>query len=303
MKEWLLSEEKNKVGRPKLADDSIINKARISICVSLLVCAILCISFIGIVKGESPAKMLYSVSFEKILGKIENSNGFSVKNYYIKNDYVMNITPSRKVQSYQANYKYTLYKLVKNNWIEKKSDVIKKDKKNFKIKIKSSKNKNITWKIKLQVINGSKVNKSYAPAGWQFMNSDEKTSKYAYNVFTVKGYYSPVPNSETDKISTNKINVVTKKNNPRVFILTTPINVDVKTSYTDGNKVIKLKKQTVNEETKIYIPNLARATNVTFKIYANNIKEYKNDNWSISEDGKYIKNTYLLKPESAYTNK
>ena len=303
MKEWLLSDEKSKVGRPRLASDSIINKARVYICLSLLVCIILSISFIGIIKGETPIKMLYSITFEKIYGKIENSNGFSVTDYYIKNNYIMSITPSKKVKSYQADYKYTLYKLVNNNWIEKESNIIKNSTNNFKIKINSAKNKNVTWKIKLQIINGAKVDKSYAPSGWQFMDSEKKTLKYAFNIFTVKGYYSPVPNKENKEKNKSKIRVITKKNDPRTFIIKTPVEVSVKISYTDGTKLIKLKQIVVNKEKTVTIPNLNKATLVTFKIYGDNVKEYKNDSWTLSEDNKYIKNTYLLKPEEAYKNK
>ncbi len=305
MKEWLLSDDgKNKVGRPKLADNSILNKARISICVCFLICIILSISFVGVIRKKSPLKLLYSVTFEKIFGTIENKNGFSVNEYYKENDYVMEIKPSSMVESYQGDYKYTLYKLANNQWVEEENNIIKKGTKSFKINIKSVCNKNITWKIKLQITNGSKIQKSFAPASWQFMDSEDTSSKYAYKVFTVKGYYSPVSNDELKDAKKNnkKIIINTKKNDPRTFIINTPINVKVKVSYTDLNKTIKLKDIEIMDEGKITIPNLSKISNVTFKIYADGIDHYKLDNWNLSEDKTYITNTYLLKPEAAYKN-
>ncbi len=305
MKEWLLTEDgKNKVGRPKLADSKILNKARISICACFVICIILFISFVGTMKNEAPLKFFYSATFEKIFGTIENKNGFLVNEYYKKNDYVMEIKPSSMVESYQGSYKYTLYKLEDNEWVEKESKTIKKDAKSFNINIKSACNKNVTWKIKLQITNGSKIQKSFAPASWKFMDSESTSSKYAYKVFTVKGYYSPISNDELKdaKKNNNKIMISTNKNDPRTFIINTPIKIKVKVSYTDLNKVIKLKDIEITDEEKITIPNLSKISNVTFKIYADDIGSYKLDNWSLSENNKYITNTYLLKPEAAYKN-
>lgn len=305
MKEWLLSDEgKNKVGRPKLADNSILNKARISICVCFAICIILSISFVGVIKGESPLKLLYSATFEKIFGAIENKNGFYVNEYYDKSDYVLEIKPSSLVESYQGSYKYTIYKLIDNEWIEEKSKTIKKGTKSFKVNIKSVCNKNVTWKIKIQIINSSKIQKSFAPATWKFMDSEDSSSKYAYKIFTVKGYYSPISNDELKnaKNKNEKIIINTNKDDPRTFIINTPIKINVKVSYTDLNKIIKLKDIKIDEEGKITIPNLSKISSVTFKIYADNIEHYKLENWNISEDNTYISNTYLLKPEAAYKN-
>lgn len=305
MKEWLLSDEtKNKVGRPKLANDSILNKARISIGICLFICAILSVSFIGVIKGQSPLKLLYSMSFEKIFGVIENKDGFMVNEYYNDNDFVMEIKPSATVESYQGSYKYTLYKLTNNEWVEQKSVTTKKGVKSFKINIKSVQNTNVTWKIKLQITNGSKIDKSFAPASWQFMDDDDDALKYAYKVFTVKGYYSPIPNDELKdaKKSSDKIVINTKKNAPRTFIINTPIEVKVKVSYTDLNKTIKLKEISIKDKGEITIPNLSKASNVTFKIYADNIKNYKLNSWDLSTNEECISKTYLLKPEAAYDN-
>lgn len=305
MKEWLLSDDaKNKVGRPKLADNSILNKAKISICVCFLICIVLSISFVGVIRDESPLKLLYSVTFEKVFGTIENKNGFLVNEYYKDNDYVMEVKPSSNVESYQGNYKYTLYKLADNQWVEEENKTIKKGTKSFKINIKSACNKNVTWKIKLQITNGSKIQKSFAPASWQFVDSEDQYSKYAYKVFTVKGYYSPIPNDELKiaKKNNNKITINTKKNNPRTFIINTPIKVKLKVSYTDLNKTIKLKSIEITDKGKITIPNLSKISNVTFKIYADDVDRYKLDNWSLSENKTHITNTYLLKPEAAYKN-
>ena len=44
MKEWLLKDEKNKVGRPKLANDEVLKKAKISIAIGLIISFILIIT-------------------------------------------------------------------------------------------------------------------------------------------------------------------------------------------------------------------------------------------------------------------
>ena len=304
MKEWLLKEDdKYKVGRPKLANSRALKTAHISIGVSLCLCFILFLSFIANIKGESPLNLAYKISFEKMFGAIENKNGFIAKEYYDKNsNYVMELKTSNKVDSYQASYKYTLYRLSNNEWKEYKTKEIKKGTKSFKIKIASLKNKNVTWKIKLQVVNGSYVDKSFAPGGWQFTDSKENDQKYASYVFTVKGYYSPITLSEVKeaKKNTDKIRIETNKNNPRIFIFKTPVEVKVQVTYTDSSKKIKMKPVVVTNEEQFKIPNLSRLSQVTFKVYGSNLDNKKLSNWTLSEDNTYIANTYLLKPESAY---
>lgn len=304
MKEWLLKDDdKYKVGRPKLADNSALKRARISIGISLCLCFILFLSFVGTIKKISPVKLAYSITFEKMFGALENKNGFITKESYDKNDnYVMEIKTSDKVDSYQGSYKYTLYRLVNNEWKEYKSKQIKKGTKSFKVRVKSLKNKNVTWKIKLQITNASYIDKSYAPGGWQFTDSDDATQKYASYIFTVKGYYSPVTLNEIKeaKKSTNKITIETKKGSPRTFILKTPEEVKVQVTYTDSSKKIKLKTKTVATTSEFKIPNLSRLSQVTFKVYGNNLDTKKLSNWTLSDDNTYITNTYLLKPENAY---
>ena len=51
-----------------------------------------------------------------------------------------------------------------NTQEEKETKEIEKGTKNFRIKINSLKNENKTWKIKLQIINASKISETYEPA-------------------------------------------------------------------------------------------------------------------------------------------
>ena len=62
MREWLLKEEeeKNKVGRPRLAREEALKKARISIIISVVLIFTLLISFLSIVKKESPLNVINS---------------------------------------------------------------------------------------------------------------------------------------------------------------------------------------------------------------------------------------------------
>lgn len=310
MKEWLLKEEKNKVGRPKLANEDILKKARISIVLSLLLCFLLTFSFVSILKETSPIDLAYHLTFEKIFGAIENKNGFIVK-YKYNNDsnYVIDFSVSSSVDSYSGNYKYTLYEMNGNNWKEKETKEFEKGTDSFKVTVDSLKNQNKTWKIKLQITNASKITESYAPSGWSFVNAKENENMYAYKIFTVKGYYSPVMLDEIKeaKKSPEKITVETKKNTPRSFILNLPKDnsYDVKVSYTDVNsKNIILSNDKGINDTKIYsVPNLNKSTLVTFKIYSSNISDLKLSNWKeeIDKNEKtYITNTYVLKPENAY---
>ena len=90
MKEWLLKDEKNKVGRPRLANDEVLKKAKISIAIGLIISFILMFSFFSILKGTTPTKYAYSLTLEKLFGELTNKNGFIVNDYYDDNDdYVM----------------------------------------------------------------------------------------------------------------------------------------------------------------------------------------------------------------------
>lgn len=310
MKQWLLKDEKNKVGRPKLANEEVIKKAKMTLCFSLFLCVLLCFYFAGEVTGKDPLKLAYSVSLEKVFGAIENKNGFVVKeNYNKNNDYVMEINVPSSVDNYSGSYKYTLYEMKNDSWEEKETKEIKEGTSSFKIVINSLKNKNKTWKIKLQIINGSKIEKSYAPYGWNFVDAEENENMYTYKVFTVKGYYSPIEQGEIKEAnkSDNKVTLNTKKNEPRSFILNLPSDntYDVVVKYTDVNsKSITLANDKNITESKVYsIPNLDRTTLVTFKVYGDNIKKLKLSNWKAETDSKgntYITNTYILKPEKAY---
>lgn len=310
MKQWLLKEEKNKVGRPKLANDEVIKKAKITLCFSLFLCVLLSFYFAGEVTGKDPLKIAYSVSLEKVFGALENKNGFIVKESYDKNNnYVMEINIPSSVDNYSGSYKYTLYEMKNDSWEEKETKEIKEGTSSFKIVINSLKNQNKTWKIKLQIINGSKIEKSYAPYGWNFVDAEENENMYTYKVFTVKGYYSPIEQGEIKEAnnSDNKVTLNTKKNEPRLFILNLPSDntYDVVVKYTDVNsKSITLANDKGITGSKVYsIPNLDKATLVTFKVYGDNVKTLKLSNWKEETDSKgntYITNTYILKPEKAY---
>ena len=78
MKEWLLKDEKNKVGRPRLANDEVLKKAKISIAIGLIISFILMFSFFSILKGTTPTKYAYSLTLEKLFGELTNKNGFIV---------------------------------------------------------------------------------------------------------------------------------------------------------------------------------------------------------------------------------
>ncbi len=130
MKEWLLKEEpKNKVGRPKLANDKVVKKARVLIVISLVICFILSFGFISVLNNVNPFRYAYSLTFEKLFGSLQNQNGFLIKEGYdSQNNYVMEVKPSSQVNSYSGSYKYVLYKLSQSEWKEVKKeefDVIK----------------------------------------------------------------------------------------------------------------------------------------------------------------------------------
>ncbi len=310
MKEWLLKEEKNKVGRPKLADVDAIKKSKKMIVLSLLLCLVLSFFLIDIVTGKSPLKTIYHLTLEKTFGALENKDGFMVNYKYDDNhDYVMEFKVPNSVSNYSGGYKYSLYEMTKNEWELKKVKEYDSNTKSFKIKINSVKNQNKTWKIKLEITNAAKIDKSYAPSGWNFNDGEKNSDKYAYKVFTVKGYYSPVLNEEIKeaKKSKGKIVVSTLKENPRNFTVTLPDNNIYKiiVKYTDvSNKNVMLKTfdNAVNK-INVVVPNVNKSTKVTFMIYGNNIKKLKLSNWKYKKDNNkkaYITNSYILKPENTY---
>lgn len=311
-KEWLLKDEKAKVGRPKLASDETLIKAKISILTSLIICFCMGFVFISKFKGVSPAEFAYSLTISKLNGSVvKSTTGFTVKESYDKNsDYVMELTPSDKVKSYQGGYKYILYKLEGSKWIKKDEQIFKKDTKEIKLKVPSEKNKNATYKINLYITNAAKINKSFAPYSWKFVDSSKQEEKYTYKVFTVKGYYSPISAAEiieAKKNSKTKAVVTTKKGAPREFIINVPeVKYDVEVFYTDesGKKVSACKEKEKTGTIKCKIPNLNRISNVSIKIWiASDIEKYKLSNWKLKtgkDKLKYITNTYLLKPEKTY---
>ena len=110
MKNWLLKEEeKGKVGRPRLADDAMVKKAYILIAFCLVTCFILGFSFICIMRNVKPLEYAYSLTFEKLIGTIQNKNGFIVNESYDKeNNFVMEIKTTPTVDSHSGGYKYVL---------------------------------------------------------------------------------------------------------------------------------------------------------------------------------------------------
>lgn len=306
MKEWLLKDEKNKVGRPRLANDEVLKKAKISIAIGLIISFVLMFSFFSILKGTTPTKYAYSLTLEKLFGELTNKNGFIVSDYYDKNDdYVMEFKVPDVIYNYSGSYKYTLYELNNNEWKEKDSKTIDKEERSFKIKVKSLKNQNKTWKIKLQIINATNIKEAYNPSSWQFNDSKNTKDMYTYKVFTVKGYYSPVLKEELKeaKKSNNKITIDTKKEDPRSFIVNLNDGVyKVVVKYTDtaSKEVLLANDKEVSGIKEYVIPGLDRSTKVVFKIYGEDVKNRKLSNWQYQESKGYITNSYVLKPEKAY---
>ena len=316
MKEWLLKEEaKAKVGRPKLATYMLIKKSYIMLLSSLIIVLILSVCFIGTIKHMSPLELLNYTFGKKLEGIVSNNNGFIVKEYYDDGyDYVMKINASSYVKNYSGNYKYTTYYLKNNKWIEHDSKELKKGDNFIKIKFESLKNQNRTWKVKIQVLNSSGVKESYAPYGWKYVDAKKEENKYAYKIFTVKGYYSPVTLSEEKESSKNKdkISVSTEKKDPIKFnVSVKDYAYDMNVFYTDnsGKKTTVLKKDNLKEDYSFNISNDQSVIKVTINIYVKDIKD--NDlkkmvlsNWEIKTDEKskqdYVTNTYLLKPERGY---
>ena len=304
-------EEKRKVGRPRLAEDDIIEKSKRMIFMSITVCLVLGYFFFSSLNGKSPIDTFYSLSFEKVFGQLNNKDGFLVSSYYDDNlDFVVVLKPSDTVKSYQGNYFYETYYLKDNKWIKKEEKEIYRNKDSFKIKFESKKNKNVAWKIKLQIKNGSQITKSFAPHSWVYVDSDKQEEKYAYKVITVKGYYSPV--SEKNSKDDNKLKIYTNKNDERNFILdlvNTKYSCTV--SYNDASKKIIVLKDYKNilGKSNYKVPNLKVTTTVNFKVYVDNVNEkkelekYKPSTWKIKKDKNgnyYITNNYVLKPHQIY---
>lgn len=307
----LLKEEKNKVGRPKLADSVAIKKAKISILICLLICIFLVFSFICILKGVSPLDYGYNLTLGKLTGNIKMNDGLIVDGYYNSSyDYIMDIKIKDSISKYSGNYKYTLYYLKNNKWIKSNTEEINRETENIKIKIKSKKNENVTWKIKFQIVNSAYIEKSYAPFGWKYVDSKDDSEKYIYKVFTVRGYYSPVNLNEIKEFEKDKgkIGIYTTKKDPRVLnlvLLDGKYNVKVKYTDISGKEVILANDKDIEKEISYKIPNLERSTKVTVIVGFNNssIKNKVLSNWKISnnKNNYYATASYIIKPEKSYS--
>lgn len=305
-----MKEEKNKVGRPKLADNEVLKTAKVSILVSLLLCFAFSFYLFCYIKGENPLKYAYHLSLEKVFGVIENKNGFLVNYKYDNNyDYVMEFKVPSSVSNYSGSYKYTLYEMNGDTWKKVKNVELDRSTKSFKVKVKSLKNQNKTWKITLQIVNASKIDKSYAPAGWTFVDAKDNADMYAYKLFTVKGYYSPVSLSEVREAKKNKdkVTVSTDKSDPRSFIVSLPSGktFDVRIKYTDVNQkdIILADDKNVTNKLTYKVPVLNKVSYVTINVYNPDVEDLKLSNWSLKTDNKgnkYITNRYPLKPSKAY---
>ena len=316
LREWLLKEEKAKVGRPKLANEAEIKKSYILIASSLLICVVMLLTFVSILKDMTPFEYINSIVGIKLDGIVENKDGFIVSSRYNqKGNYILKIKASDTVKSYSGSYNYTTYYLKNNNWVEFETKQIPKDKDSFEIEFESLKNENRTWKIKLQIINSSGTNKSYAPSSWQFVDANKMEDKYAYKVFTVKGYYSPVPLDESKETmkSKDKINISTSKNDPRTLVLDAfDYTYDVCVTYTDtsGKKTNISNKKGITGKSNYTIPNFKQSVKVTVKVWINSLSKKeleskKLSTWTLEEDKNkksYITVTYILKPEESYRN-
>lgn len=310
MKQWLLEGEKAKVGRPKLANEDLVKKSMKMIITSFVICFVMLFCFYSYIKGSTPFEMLYSFSFEKLLGSIDNKDGFIVEEKYKNNDYVMSIKPSLELKKYKATFEYTTYYLKNNEWVKYDSKKIENNS-TFNIKFESLQNVNRTWKVKISVITDKTIDKKYNPYAWKFVDSNEDNS-YTYKVFTVKGYYSPIKKEESKSYKEDsKIIINTEKNNPRKFnIKIDESNYSLKVTYTDDNdKKTLLINDDYYSNNSFTIPNINKCSNVELKIYIKDINDeesldkIKPATWEIKKDSKnnyYITNTYLLKPEQAY---
>lgn len=308
-------EIKRKVGRPKLADEEQMQKAYIYIAVSLFISFILIIGLLSFVKDKSPFEIIYSLTGKKLISSLQSKNGFIVDESYDKNnDYIMKITPTLNVIKFSGDYKYSLYELKNNkSWKLIESKKIEGSNSKFKIKIKSKVNENKTYKVKIQILNAAKIDTNFSPFGWKFSDSKENKNKFTYNVFTVKGYYSPILNNEikeATKKKNDKITISTNKNNPRRFIvnpLSYKYNISVNYIDNDNKKVLLESKKDITDKSYFEIPTLKKTTKVTFKIYLLEqdktvLKKLKLSNWVLEKDkkGYYYLATYFLKPDKAY---
>lgn len=299
MIEWLLKEEaKAKVGRPKLANTTEVIRAKKSIIFGIICCAILIFGFICAYKNVSPLTYMHHLTLEKYVGSMYNHAGFNIKEYYNSdNDLIVDFKLGEL--STKAKYKYVVYKLVNNEWKKEKSKNVDG---NFKIKFESLKNNTQTFKVNLYVNSSHNIDKSYIPYGWQSINTNSNKKIAAYKLFTVKGYYSPVSLLEEKdaKKHPNKISVFTNKNKPRTFILDlkdASYKVMIKYSDDTGKKVV-LSNSVVSDIKAYTIPAINKVSEVTIRVYGNDLQAKKLDNWK-SGSG-YIENTYFLKPESSY---
>ena len=315
MKEWLLKEEqKAKVGRPKLATYMLLKKSYIMLACSLIVVLIMSVCFIGTIKQMSPLELLNYTFGKKLEGIVSNNNGFIVKEYYDDNsNYIIKINASQQVKSYSGNYKYTTYYLKNGKWVEDETKELEKGEYFIKVRVDSLKNQTKTWKIKLQILNSSKISESYAPYGWKYVDAKKDENKYTYKIFTVRGYYSPVTLSEINEQqkSKDKITVVTKKNEPRKFIVNVPGHeYKLESYYLDArdNKTTVIKKEGLNGKHEFSVSNDSGLLKVTINIWVKDIsdsdlKKMLLSNWEIKSDSDkkdYVTNTYLLKPDRTY---
>ena len=311
MIEWLLKDEqKAKVGRPKLADSSVLKKAIISIVLCFLACIVMAFMFVCNIKSLSPKDVLYSVTIQKLEASVGTSDTFIVKEKYNSSfDYVIDITPSSKIKKYKGVYKYVLYKLVGNDWKKVDEKTLDKKEKSIKVKVESKENKNVTYKLNLYILN-TKTNESFAPYSWKFVDSKKQEEKHAYKVFTIKGYYSPISLSEKKEAKKNKdkkVTIATDKKNSRKFTISVPGgNYKLNVKYTDDEqKEIVLKNvENLKGNTIFEVPNVNKLSKVTIKVWQDsNIGKLKLSNWSLKKDklnNDYIYNTYMLKPEAKY---
>ncbi len=312
MKEKLLKNtDKNKVGRPKLADNLEVKKSKRLIIFCLLLSFILSFSFICQLKNVNPLQQAYLLTFEKLFGSIQNKNAFMVKERYDKeNNYIMEIKPSSTISSNSSEYKYVLYKLSGSSWKKVLTKEFSNDTKSIKIKINSLQNENKTYKISLYILNGNKIDKSFAPYKWNFSDSSNQAEKHAYKVFTVKGYYSPVKLSEIKEIKIKKevINVSTDKINSRLFTLMVPrYNYRALVKYTDevGKEITLKEDKELTKKTVYKIPNVNKFTKVKFLVWPyniskNDLEKIKLSNWELKTDSNgnfYVQGIYILKPE------
>lgn len=313
MREWLLKDEKAKVGRPKLADTEIKRRAIILLLICLLACFILSFCFVCTIKQVKPVDYAIELSKSKLSGIIKNKEGFDISEKYKDNNYIIKVKVPSTVSRYSGNYKYTLYELKKDKYKELDSKEYDNKTKEFDIIVKQKRNRNVTYKVKIELINASKVTKSFAPNNWKFQESSDKSLGYAYNIFTVKGYYSPISSKEYKEIKDNeeKINIITDELNPRNFVInSSKIKYDYSITYTDQyDKKVSVKKiENVIGKSNYVVPNINKISIVTIKIWPKeidykDIEKYKLSNYELKKDSNgsyYYKVSYNLKPEANY---